>query len=89
MSPEQCRAGRGWLNWSQHDLAVKAQVSASTIRDFEAGKRVPHPNNMVAIRAALEAEQIWFQNAEDGTPLSIGKVPPVAEIKNKKRPKRH
>jgi ribosome-binding protein aMBF1 (putative translation factor) len=60
MSPEQCRAARAWLNWSQRALADKAQVSTSTIRNFEAGARVPHPNNMRAIRQALEAAGFRF-----------------------------
>jgi ribosome-binding protein aMBF1 (putative translation factor) len=88
MSPEQCRAARAWLDWSQHNLAAKARVSDSTIRDFEAGRRVPHPNNLTAIRRVLEAAQIWFQNTDDGTPLAIGKEPAVAVRKSKKRPKR-
>ena len=31
----QCRAARGLLNWRQEDLANRAAVSRSTIRDFE------------------------------------------------------
>jgi ribosome-binding protein aMBF1 (putative translation factor) len=54
MSPEQCRAARAWLDWSQFELAAKAQVSASTIRDFEAGRRIPHINNLAAIRRVFE-----------------------------------
>jgi len=87
MSPEQCRAARAWLNWSQHDLAAKAHVSDSTIREFEAGRRIPHPNNLLAIRHALEAVHIWFQNADDGTPLTVGRAQPAAISKSKK-PKR-
>jgi ribosome-binding protein aMBF1 (putative translation factor) len=85
MSPEQCRAARAWLNWSQHELAAKAHVSDSTIRDFEAGKRVPHPNNMQAIRAALEAARMRFQNAEDGTPLSVGQERPAGKKRAKQQ----
>jgi len=33
--PEQCRAARGLLNWTQGQLAVAAGVSRSTIKDFE------------------------------------------------------
>ena len=69
MSPEQCRAARAWLHWSQRLLAAKARVSASTIRNFEAGARVPHGNNLRAIRAALEEAGIWF--ATDGRSLGF------------------
>jgi transcriptional regulator with XRE-family HTH domain len=60
MTPEQCRAARGWLAWSQDDLASAAHVSHSTVRDFEKGRRVPIANNLAAIRAALEAQGIVF-----------------------------
>jgi GTPase SAR1 family protein len=40
MSPEQCRAARAWLNWSQDELAAKAQVSNSTLREFEAAQEL-------------------------------------------------
>jgi DNA-binding XRE family transcriptional regulator len=60
MTPEQCRAARGWLDWSQDDLASTARVSPSTVRDFEKGRHVPIPNNLVAIRVALEAQGIDF-----------------------------
>lgn len=33
--PEQCRAARGLLNWTQDQLASAAGLSRSTIKDFE------------------------------------------------------
>jgi DNA-binding transcriptional regulator YiaG len=66
MSPEQCRAARGWLDWSQTDLATAAHVSLSTVRDFEKGRRVPIGNNLTAMKAALEAQGIAFVD-DDGT----------------------
>ncbi len=54
LSPEQSRAARGWLDWSQEDLAKKAGMSLSTVRDFEKGRRTPIPNNLNALRLALE-----------------------------------
>ena len=38
ISPAQCRAARGLLDWSQEDLARAAGLSRSTIKDFEAGR---------------------------------------------------
>ena len=54
MSPEQCRAARGWLVWSQQKLATKAKVGLSTVKDYERGERTPIANNLDAIRRALE-----------------------------------
>ena len=60
MSPEQSRAARAWLDWSQDQLAAKAPVSLSTVRDFEKGRRVPIANNLTAMRVALETDGITF-----------------------------
>ena len=35
LTPEQCRAARGLLDWTQEHLAEVAGVSRSTVRDFE------------------------------------------------------
>ena len=58
LSPEQSRAARGWLEWSQEDLANRAHVSLSTVRDFEKGRRTPIPNNLEALRRTIEAAGI-------------------------------
>jgi transcriptional regulator with XRE-family HTH domain len=60
ISPEQSRAARGWLDWSQEDLAKRANTSMSTIRDFEKGRRVPIRNNLEAIRLSFEMVGISF-----------------------------
>lgn len=54
IAPEQCRSGRAWLGWSQHDLAQRASVGLSTVKDFENGNRTPIANNLGAIQRALE-----------------------------------
>ncbi|WP_206078784.1 helix-turn-helix domain-containing protein [Mesorhizobium camelthorni] len=59
-TPEQSRAARGLLDWSQTKLAAASNLSESTIRDFEKGRRVPSINNLAAIRAAIEAAGIIF-----------------------------
>lgn len=60
MSPDQCRAARGWLNWTQQELADRAKIGLSTLRDFESRRRKPIANNLDAIRRALEAAGIEF-----------------------------
>jgi transcriptional regulator with XRE-family HTH domain len=75
MSPEQCRAARGWLDWTQQDLAGRAHVGLSTVKDFEKGQRTPVPNNLTAIRAALEGGGVKLVFGKDGTPSGIAGTP--------------
>lgn len=60
MSPEQCRAARGWLAWSQTELATRANVGLSTVKDYERGERKPIPNNLEAMQRALEKAGMKF-----------------------------
>jgi len=71
LSPEQSRAARAWLDWSQDDLAKLAHVSLSTVRDFEKGRRVPIANNLDAMRKALESKGISFEAGTNGKPIGI------------------
>jgi transcriptional regulator with XRE-family HTH domain len=59
-TPEQIRAARSLIHWSQNDLAEKAGVAVSTVADFERGYRVPVANNALAIRRALEMAGVVF-----------------------------
>lgn len=38
LTANQCRAARAWLRWTQHDLAQRCEISAETVRHFEAGR---------------------------------------------------
>lgn len=71
MSPEQCRAARAWLGWSQEELSKRAKVGQSTLKDFESGKRTPIRNNLEALRSALEAAGIGLLFDEVGRPHGI------------------
>jgi transcriptional regulator with XRE-family HTH domain len=66
MTPEQSRAARGWLGWSQVELAKRANVSVGTVRNFEQGLKIPVPNNITAIRRAIEAAGIRLVFDENG-----------------------
>lgn len=65
---EQCRGARGMLGWNQNELAAAADVSRQTVVDFERGARTPHPNNLLAIRRALEEAGIEFIPGNGGGP---------------------
>ncbi|MGH1573774.1 helix-turn-helix domain-containing protein [Methylobacterium sp. P31] len=60
LSAAQSRAARGLLDWSQTELASRSNLSESTIRDFEKGRRVPSPNNLAAVARAFEAAGLEF-----------------------------
>ncbi|MFC4731970.1 helix-turn-helix transcriptional regulator [Salipiger abyssi] len=60
LTPAQCRAARGLVNWSQTRLAEEAGVSRATVTSFEAEKRTPIGNNIEAIQVSLEAAGVEF-----------------------------
>ncbi len=65
---EQCRAGRALVDWTQTQLANAAHLGLSTIRDFEKDRRIPGHNNLLGIKAALEAAGVEFIPANGGGP---------------------
>jgi DNA-binding XRE family transcriptional regulator len=75
MTSEQCRAARAWLDWTQQELAKRASVSLSTVRDFEKGRHAPIANNIAAIRRAIESAGIQLVFDESETAIGIGMLP--------------
>jgi transcriptional regulator with XRE-family HTH domain len=71
LTVEQSRAGRGLLNWNQNQLADAAHIGRATIRRFEAGRRTPIPNNLTAIRRALEDGGVEFIPAKGGKGVGV------------------
>ena len=73
MSPEQCRAARSWLAWTQAELASKAVVGLSTVKDYEAGNRTPIANNLLAMQRALEKAGMKFTADSVSGPIKRSK----------------
>ncbi|MGU3659083.1 helix-turn-helix domain-containing protein [Methylobacterium fujisawaense] len=74
ISAEQCRAARAWLDWKQEDLAQRADVSLSTVRDFEKGRRMPFANNLKAMVGAFQAGGIRPTFKDSGEPTGITRI---------------
>jgi transcriptional regulator with XRE-family HTH domain len=61
MTPEQCRAARALLDWNAERLAAEAQVSPSTVRNFEAGRgKPPKPLLLTSMQSELEKAGVIF-----------------------------
>jgi transcriptional regulator with XRE-family HTH domain len=60
VNPSECRAARSLLNWSQDQLARAAEVSPTTIANFETGKSTPQRSTLRAIRQTFEAAGVEF-----------------------------
>lgn len=65
ISPQQCRAARALIGWNQEDLALRAHVGVSTVRDFERirDNHVTATETLEKLRAALEAAGVEFISA--------------------------
>jgi len=71
IAPEQSRAARAWLMWSQANLADRANVGLSTIRDFEKGSRKPIENNLLSIVRVFELAGVSFVDDALGNAIGI------------------
>ena len=63
-TPGQCRAARGLLGWSQHDLAKQARVGIVTVHQLEAGISQPRRATLDVIQRAFEVAGIEFTNGD-------------------------
>lgn len=66
ISAPQCRAARGLLAWTQHDLADRAGVGIVTVHQLEAGTTEPRRSTMAVIKRAFETAGIEFIDEEGG-----------------------
>lgn len=56
------------LGWSQVQLAAASNLTRQTIVAFENATRLPGPNNLLAIRVALEHGGVVFIEKNGGGP---------------------
>ena len=66
LTPAQCRAARGLIDWSQSELAERAEVGIVTIRQLEAGAHAPRRSTLDVVRRALEAAGVEFIDENGG-----------------------
>jgi predicted transcriptional regulator len=68
ITPEQCRAARGLLAWSQQELAEKAGVGVVTVHQLEAASSQPRRSTLDVIRRAFEAAGVQLIDEDGGGP---------------------
>jgi transcriptional regulator with XRE-family HTH domain len=73
ITPEQSRAARGWLAWSQAELAKQANVSVRTVAAFERSEKKPLLNHLAILRRVIETAGIRLLFDEDGAPAGIAR----------------
>lgn len=74
LTPSQCRAARGLINWSQRELSEKAAVSKKTVEQFELGNSDSYQGTREKIRKALEkAGVIFIASNGDGPGVRLRK----------------
>ena len=66
IAPEQCKAARGLLSWSQQELALRARVGVVTIHQLETGISQPRRATLEVIRRAFESAGVEFIDENGG-----------------------
>jgi transcriptional regulator with XRE-family HTH domain len=64
ITPAQCRAARGLLDWTQEQLAERAELSRSTIRDFEGGRHDLQRASAAQLVRILDAAGVLLIDAD-------------------------
>jgi len=64
MLPDQCRAARGLLRWTQPRLAQESGVGLSTINRYENETRPPRLNVVSRLQSTFERAGVRFLFAE-------------------------
>ena len=72
LTPEQCRAARALVGWSQDELSAASSAAKATIANFELGSRKPYARTLRDLREALEAAGVRFMAEGEQVPGGSG-----------------
>ncbi len=64
MTPQQCRAARALLDWSQADLARRSKVAVRTVQNFEKGAHETMQAKLDAMQSTLQVAGVQFSNGD-------------------------
>ena len=64
LTPAQCRAARGLLDWTQQELADAARIGVATVRLFEGEAAESRQATLAVLRQAFEAAGVEFTNGD-------------------------
>ena len=65
MTPAQCRAARGLLDWTQAEPAEAARLAVSTVVRFERSGRAAPVGAIQVMQLAFEAAGVEFTNGDE------------------------
>lgn len=68
ISPGQCRAARGLLDWSQQKLAEQSGVAIATIRQLESGIHEPRRATLYVVLQSFEKAGVELLDGNGGGP---------------------
>lgn len=82
LSPAQCRAARGLLDWTQQELADAARIGVATVRLFEGEAAELRQATLSVLRQAFESAGVEFIDENGGGPgVRLRKAPKVKNHK--------
>ena len=64
LTPAQCRAARGLLDWTQQELADAARIGVATVRLFEGEAAESRQATLAVLRQAFELAGVEFINGD-------------------------
>jgi transcriptional regulator with XRE-family HTH domain len=68
LTPAQCRAARGLLDWTQQELADAARIGVATVRLFEGEGAESRQATLAVLRQAFELAGVEFIDENGGGP---------------------